>query len=235
MKFIKNYACVFLKDISTLIIGDLHIGYEIELKKLGINVAYLDKIKEDIIFCKNKTNSENIVLLGDTKHSIGIPKNKTELNNLLNFFDFLLKNFQKVYVVKGNHDGLLEEILDIDIKKGLKIFSSRGFSIKKYGFFHGNAFPLESVIKSKTIFCSHVHPKTFLPKEEKYFEIRVFLIYKLKESYGKNKKLIVLPPFSSLIAGKDIDGSMEEESIFSKLVDTESLEILTLNGLKLVF
>lgn len=236
IKFIRNYACVFLKDISSIIIGDLHIGYEEELKKIGINIAYLEKIKEDITSCREKTKAKNIILLGDIKHSIGIPKNKNEIKNLNEFFSFLGDTFFKVFIVKGNHDGLIEKIINAINKKNIKIYSSRGFSIKEYGFFHGNSYPEKKVLDSKIIFSSHIHPKLFLPKQKKFFEIRVYIIFNLKKEYGKRKKLIILPSFSSLLSGKEIERKYtteEDNIIIREIVDIDSLQIFDIYGHKI--
>ncbi|MEM4841328.1 MAG: metallophosphoesterase [Nanopusillaceae archaeon] len=230
MKFIKNYACVFLKEISSLVIGDLHIGYEFELKNQGINVAYTEKIKEDIEVCRNKTKAKNIILLGDTKHSIGLPTNKKEIEKLKDFFDFLKEKFEKIYVVKGNHDGLIEKIIK---DEKINIYSSRGFSLLKYGFFHGNSYPISNVLKSKIIFCSHAHSKYLLPKDKKIYELRIFSIFGLKKEFGKNKKLIIIPPFSPLLAGKEIEEVIKSSNIIKKLVDIENIEIYSLDGIKL--
>ena len=78
MKFLKEGA-VYLKNEKLLIIGDLHIGYEIELKQKGINVdidllEILNKVLE-------RVRANKIVLLGDVKHSIFEPKKK-ELEKL---------------------------------------------------------------------------------------------------------------------------------------------------------
>ncbi|MEM7818092.1 MAG: metallophosphoesterase [Candidatus Aenigmatarchaeota archaeon] len=229
MRFVKNFACVFLKDISSIVIGDLHIGFEIELIKQGINVALMDKIITDLEVCKKKTKAENIILLGDVKHSIGFPKSRLEIKNLIKIFDFLKDSFEKIYVVKGNHDGRLEEIIK---DERIKIYSSRGFSLSKYGFFHGNSYPIKNVISSRILFCSHVHSKYFLPKDKRIFEVRVYLIFKIKKEINRSGKIVVIPPFSSIISGKDVEECINE-SIINNIVENSSIEILTIDGIKI--
>ncbi|MEM5830388.1 MAG: metallophosphoesterase [Candidatus Aenigmatarchaeota archaeon] len=230
MRFVKNFACIYLEKIKSLVIGDLHIGIEEELKKDGINVAYTEKIIEDIKKCKEKTQASKLILLGDTKNSIGIPDKKSEIKLLEKFFEFLDNEFKKVYLVKGNHDGMIEKLIN---SSKIKIYSSRGFKIKRYGFFHGNAYPLQKVIEANLIFCSHAHPKIYID-DKKFQEVRAYIIFKLKEFFGKNKKLVILPPFSSLIGGKEIEEILKERSIISKLVDESSLEIISIDGIKIL-
>ncbi|MFH7903559.1 MAG: metallophosphoesterase [Candidatus Aenigmatarchaeota archaeon] len=232
MKFVKNFACIYLEKIKSIVIGDLHIGIEEELKKEGINVAYTEKVIEDIKKCKEKTEANKIILLGDTKNSIGIPEKRTEIKLLEKFFEFLNSEFKKVYLVKGNHDGMIEKLVNSD---KIKIYTSRGFKIKRYGFLHGNAYPLQKVMKANLIFCSHAHPKVSLYlNNRKVEDIRVYSIFRLKEFFGKNKKLIIIPPFSSLIGGKEIEEILKEKSIISKLVDENSLEIISIDGIKIL-
>ncbi|MEM0480721.1 MAG: metallophosphoesterase [Candidatus Aenigmatarchaeota archaeon] len=201
MKFLKEGA-VFLKKEKLLIIGDLHIGYEFELKQKGINVEIdLKEILENVI---KKTSANKIVLLGDTKHSIFKP-NKKEKEKLLDFFNFLDKKFEKIFVVKGNHDAFLEEIIR---NEKVKIFPSRGFKYKDYGFFHGNSKPLKKVLESKVAFCSHFHVKEF--------ETISFVISKGKP------KIVILPPFNPLILGKNFE---IESKFLSKLI--KDYEIVT--------
>jgi len=232
MKFIKDYGCVFLEKISSLVIGDIHIGLEEEFKKLGANIAYTERVIEDIKKCKEKVNAKRIILLGDVKNSIGIPKSKSEIKNIEKFFNSLKEEFEKIYVVKGNHDGLLNKLVN---DEKINFFGSRGFRIKDYGFFHGNAYPLERVMKAKFLFCSHFHPKYSLYLEDrKITEMRVFVIAKIKETFGKNKKLIILPPFSPLIVGKEIEELTKEKSVISNLIDEKEIEIISLDGTKIL-
>ncbi|MEM5806584.1 MAG: hypothetical protein QXO07_02380, partial [Candidatus Aenigmatarchaeota archaeon] len=92
---------------------------------------------------------------------------------------------------------------------------------------------ISNVLKSKIIFCSHAHSKYLLPKDKKIYELRIFSIFRLKKEFGKNKKLIIIPPFSPLLAGKEIEEVIKSSNIIKKLIDIENIEIYSLDGIKL--
>jgi putative SbcD/Mre11-related phosphoesterase len=211
MKFLEEGA-IFLKEIDSVVIGDLHLGYEIELRKKGINV--FTNLYEKIEKIKKRTNAKRIVLLGDVKHSIFRPSKKEE-KIIKEFFEFLNLNFLEIFVVKGNHDAFLEEYVSA------KIYSSRGFKIGKYGFFHGNSKPFKKVLSCKYLFCSHLHSKIFLPENIKKYEIPVFIVAK-----GKNK-IIILPPFNDILFGKEFE---IESKFLRDLLKNHKIEFISLNG-----
>ena len=56
---------------KTLVIADLHIGLEYELRKKGIFIfSQYEKMKNRIISLLEKTKAKRIILLGDLKHNI---------------------------------------------------------------------------------------------------------------------------------------------------------------------
>ena len=75
IKFVKNQEAVFIKELSLLIIADLHLGIEKELSQKGILVKpnLIQKLKT----IKQKVNPKNLVLIGDIKHQIGIKLTKS--------------------------------------------------------------------------------------------------------------------------------------------------------------
>jgi putative SbcD/Mre11-related phosphoesterase len=211
MKFLEEGA-IFLKEINAIVIGDLHLGYEIELRKKGINVSL--NLYEKIEKIKKKTSAKNIILLGDVKHNIFRPNEKEE-RIIKEFFEILNLNFSQIFVVKGNHDAFLEEYISA------KIFSSRGFKIGKYGFFHGNSKPLKKVLSCKYLFCSHLHSKLFLPEDIKKYEVPIFIVAK-----GKNK-IIILPPFNDILFGKEFE---VESKFLRDLLKNHKIEFISLKG-----
>ncbi len=235
IKFIKNSAAVFLRDIKTLVIGDLHIGYEIELWKSGISVPFQTKIfLEDIKLLIERTKAERIVLNGDIKHKIAsfYPKEKKMIKEFLEN----LQKIVKVEIVHGNHDGGIEKITKIPI------YSSKGFSIGKYGFFHGHAWPSPNLMKCDWLIMNHLHPAVYLridgiKKVERVFVVSKLNKEKIKEKYRIEKtgklKILILPTFNNFIRGIDIFS--EESRSLSPIVrkpffDQEEAKIYTING-----
>src|SRR3989338_5681914 len=110
--------CLYLKRYNTLVISDVHIGYEEALNKQGILIPRLQfqqtmkRIESaiDLAFNANKkTNFDLIIINGDLKHEFG-RISETEWGQTLKFLDFLSAKTEKIILIKGNHDTILEPI-----------------------------------------------------------------------------------------------------------------------------
>ena len=99
---------------STLVIADIHIGYEEALNKQGVLVPRLqfgEMVKRmESIFNKLKNKKiEKIVVNGDLKHEFGTISEQ-EWRNTLKFLDLLAKHCDEIILIKGNHDTILGPI-----------------------------------------------------------------------------------------------------------------------------
>ncbi len=182
---------VFLEDIGALIIADLHIGYEEELRNRGVIVPpQWEKMKEKIIELMEITDAERLIILGDIKHSI-----LSKPIYVRRFFEGM--NFE-ILAVKGNHDGGIESLVDF------KVYPPSGFKIGDYGFIHGHSWPSEEVMHSKYVFMGHMHPEVNLEDSlGKFHRMPCILKGELNEKgvekYGKNTSIVILPPFNPLV------------------------------------
>jgi len=71
MKFIKNYPALFIPEIKTLVIADLHIGISYELYKSGINIpSQVKEMKKTIEKLIKQTKAKRLIILGDIKHDV---------------------------------------------------------------------------------------------------------------------------------------------------------------------
>jgi len=216
--------CLFWKEKKTLIVGDLHLGYEQSLNERGISVVrnQLSQTKEIFERIFKKIGRVNrIILLGDVKHHLGgiLRQELQDFEDLVLFFKKNLLDGGKIIVTKGNHDNILEPIT----RTYSNVVLLDGFSEQGIIFLHGDSqsvkknYTLLKDIKTKLVVLGHFHPAYLLKdrksiKEEKY---KCFL-------YGKSseykKKVIFVPSFFPLTEGSDI------------LKDTEIYE----RGMKLV-
>lgn len=192
--------CLFLTKSKTLIIPDVHIGYEEALNKQGILIPRtqfkdiminIEKIiKEAITKFKRITQ---IIILGDLKHEFG-RISETEWRQTLRFLDFLAKFCDRIILIKGNHDTILGPIAK---KRNLEIVDN--YLADDIFLVHGDKIPSEIPIPAKTIIIGHEHPAITLkqgPRVEKY---KCFLKGKFRKY-----ELIVMPSFNPLIEGTDI-------------------------------
>ena len=186
---------LYLKKEKVLIIGDLHLGFEESLSKQGILLPRF-QLKETIKRLENilvNLDVKEVVITGDLKHEFGKILN-TEMNDTLEFLDFLSKKY-KVVIIKGNHDAILSYISqrrNIELKQYYKIndiFICHGDKlIDNLDFF-----------SSKILIIGHEHPAVSLTNNNRSETFKCFLVGKYK-----NKELIVLPSFNLLVEGSDI-------------------------------
>jgi hypothetical protein len=199
---------------KTLIISDIHIGYEEALNLKGVLIPRLQF--KDIIEKLDKIFSvigevDKVVINGDLKHEFG-KISETEWRHTLRLLDYLSKKCKEIVLLKGNHDTILGPIAkkrDVKVKEYEKI--------KDILVVHGDKLA-EKLKGVKTIIIGHEHPAVSLkdgPRVEKY---KCFL-------KGKWKKynLIVMPSFTPVVEGTDI---LEEELLSPFLADLDKFNVV---------
>ncbi len=184
---------LYLTSSKTLIISDVHLGYEQSLSDSGVflpRFQYKETIERlDKIFENLKVNK--IIINGDLKHEFGRISN-TEWKTILNLVDYFLDKCKDVVFIRGNHDKILEPVLR---KKNFEIRDY--FLIDNLFICHGDkVFDNEEFKKSKILVIGSAVSLEKDGRKEKY---KCFLIGK-----WKNKKLIVMPSFNLVIEGTDI-------------------------------
>lgn len=207
--------CLFWKEKKTLIVGDLHLGYEQGLNERGVSVVRNQLIQTKEIFERifaRIGRVERIVLLGDVKHQLGgiLKQELRDFEELIIFFKKHLTEGGNIIITKGNHDNILEPIT----RQYSNVVLLDGLSEQGIIFLHGDARSVkknyESLKDKKTelVVLGHFHPAYLLRdkksiKEEKY---KCFLYGKSSE-YGC--EVIFVPSFFPLIEGSDIKEDLE--------------------------
>lgn len=236
---IKGYPAIFIKKIKTLVISDLHIGYEIELLKSGIHIpSQLNFFIQEVKNLIEKTKAKTLVINGDLKHKIINPYRK-EKRMVVEFVKEIEKTID-LKIVKGNHDGNLEKILP-----NKKIYSPKGFCMENFGFFHGHAWPSPSLVKCDWLIMAHLHPGIKYKENFGYKVEKVFIFSKLKkekivEKYKIEKtgklKIVIIPHFNNLLTGIDIFSKESKELspiMKENIFDYSKAKIYSLNGILL--
>ncbi len=201
---------LWIKKHKILVVGDLHIGYEEALAKSGIILPKnaFEKTKKELFGLISKAKPREIVINGDLKHEFGKLSGET-LKESLNLLKEISKKCEKVIVVKGNHDDILEAFVKdkkIEFKEYYFIKEEEkikrgGLKIRNICIVHGDKIiKNEDINVADILIMGHEHPAIILeegPKKEKY---KCFLVGK-----WKNKKLIVIPSFFPLTEGTAIN------------------------------
>ncbi|MBD3311974.1 hypothetical protein GF352_00760 [archaeon] len=176
---LKNEAGLRYKEY--LVIADPHLGIEREYWAKGYempsqNKSILKRIK------RIKKDSEKLIILGDLKHNI---PNITirERKEVPGFIEKLNKLFKEVIIIKGNHDGNLERLVN-----GVK----KEHYVDDTAFIHGHTVS-KKALKSKKIIAGHTHPV--------YAYKNHLGLKQSKKCFIITDKIIILPAFTELSAG----------------------------------
>jgi uncharacterized protein len=204
----------------TLIISDLHIGYEQALNRDGIMVPRF-QYKMILVMLQEIIKSfeiDRIVVNGDLKHEFG-RITRQEWDEALNFITFLKNNFDEIILLKGNHDNFTKFIAD---KTDLKVYET--YTLGDFIIMHGDKIPDDLMnVNESTIVIGHEHPCIGIRNGERFEKIKCYL----KGDY-QEKKLIVMPSFNFVSEGSDI---LHEKSL-SPYLKKRSIEEFEVYGVE---
>jgi putative SbcD/Mre11-related phosphoesterase len=229
---ILNETALLIEDKEIIVISDLHIGIENELRELGLNTpSQTSSMAERLISILKKYSPKKIILLGDIKHNIPV----STINERFDVKQFLSEiiDFGLIHVIPGNHDGNIHRLLSSEIQ----LHSSDGFVIDDIGFIHGHTWPNEEVMKCNNIVIGHTHPTIMLTDRLGYKTYEQCWIKGecLKETIqkkypkSKNPEIIVVPAFNPLCGGIAVN----KETIigpFKKILDVKNSEVYLPDG-----
>lgn len=185
---ITNDRCLLLEDGPTVVLGDLHLGYERALEDEGIYLPRINtgSIRDSLNRIISRYEPTRVVLLGDIKHDfrrVG-REGKDDVRSSVR----LLSEAADVIVVKGNHDNFLQNIL---ADAGIMVVDHVdmcGFRLE-----HGH---IDSGIRP--VIIGHEHPSVRIPNGVAGdIKLQCFV-------HARKDGVIVLPPFSPFASGNDL-------------------------------
>tara|TARA_Y100000034_G_C6885891_1_gene406774 strand:+ start:1229 stop:1927 length:699 start_codon:yes stop_codon:yes gene_type:complete len=205
---------LWLKKESTLIISDLHLGYEEYLQQKGVMLPkfQMNEIVDQLKLIFKKVQPKTIIINGDLKHEFGRVL-KQEWKDVLKIVDFLSGNCQELILIKGNHDVILGPIAS---KRNLTVVND--YQLKDIFIIHGDKLP---ETKAKTIIIGHEHPSVTIKDGNKRERYKCFL-----KGKWRDKQLIVMPSFNPLLEGTDI---VKEQLLSPFLTDISNFEVYISN------
>jgi hypothetical protein len=147
-------ALLRTEKTRTLVIADLHLGWEIALSEKGIHVpSQTSKLLRRLQSLVAMFKPERLLILGDVKYTVATAE-MSEWHDVPDFFSGLEKQVREISVIRGNHDGNLEPLLP----ESVKLLPATGVVMDDTGFFHGHKWPTPSLLQCKTLVMGHVHP-----------------------------------------------------------------------------
>ncbi len=223
------------KDFNkTLIVSDLHIGYVYGRNKRGIILPESKRPEDDIIQLLDEIQPDTLIFLGDFKDEI-FGTSHPIAGRILKFLRQLLEK-TNVIIIKGNHDGKIEEIISEEIKliqaDGLRLTQKE--TNKSIGLWHGHASPALDVWTADITISAHAHPAyTFRDEIGSKITQKVWVKAKwLNTKEGEPDRIhIIVPPFNRYIDGYSVDSEYFKTIVLMRdAIDFDNAEIFTLDG-----
>jgi len=236
------------KPVRTLLVTDVHFGFEAELAEKGIRVPSQSwRLGNSLAELCDEVDAERLIFLGDLKHMIPL-SSWIEWREMPEMIRRLSEMGVELLLVPGNHDGGIESILGGLVKyqpsKGMLIEGER-----KIYLLHGHSWPDQRVLDADVIFMGHLHPMVGLRTDiGSVIRRRCWLYLKgdkriLAEKLGVSARrrgkieLIVMPAFNPILTGLSVNSIQPAEKLWplirSGAFDLDSAEAITLQGERL--
>ncbi|QLH83953.1 metallophosphoesterase [Halosimplex pelagicum] len=146
-----------------LVVADFHAGIEAGLRRDGVELPdHAPDRRESLRALVERERPDRLVFLGDLGHAIGDP-GRDEREEILGLFDHLPADLP-VTLVKGNHDGDTESVLE-RVDQSVEITPGHGVRIGEVGFAHGHTWPSPDVLAADVVCVAHEHPVVRLEDE----------------------------------------------------------------------
>lgn len=234
----ESAALADLGSDCALVIADYHAGLEVALRREGVELPTRDTDRrEALLALLDRTDADHIIFLGDIATDIGA-SNREERSELQSLFAALTERVP-VTIVKGNHDGAIEELTEDD---EIRVTGTEGIRIGSIGFVHGHTWPSIDVLTADTVVMGHEHPMVRLIDEVGGSRTeRVWLRGPLRsdpfEAYHETAleisgELVVCPAFNDLTGGTWTNLDQDFLSPFLP-AGVESAQAYLLNGTRL--
>ncbi len=216
----------------SLVITDLHIGFESSLFGNNIFVGKNTTIQETINGVEEileKTKADSLILLGDVKSSIkSIAKN--EWSEVPLFFKKMSDKVETI-LVPGNHDANIQKL----VPDGVTLVSSTGVVIENILLTHGHTMPSENFSNVDRIIMGHLHP-VFFQDESVINGKRVWVSIKANKqqifsSTSGEIEITIVPSFNKYFYATHKKQYKKSISpILEKIKKVKSAKIITLDG-----
>ncbi len=248
LTLIENYPALLHKQKlhRTLIISDLHLGWEMNLAQKGIHLpSQMQKTLQKLFKLTQITKPHTLIILGDVKHTVA----KTELgewHDIPAFLEAVETKVKDIQIVRGNHDGNLEPML----LQGIKLHPSTGITLNDVGLFHGHTWPAKKLLSCSTLVMGHVHPTAaFYDSLGLRITTPVWVkakcdAEKLAKSYPKNrrtkkikksleaaiyqpkvKQVFIMPCFNDFLGGRPVNKKSVQKRYIGPVFRSEALDI----------
>ena len=249
--FVNEPALIVEDTIRVLVVADIHLGIEWDLRNSGIVIPSqsqkaLDRMLEYIDIVR----PDRFVLLGDVKHNIP----QISWQERVEVPDFLetIAQLAPVDIIPGNHDGDIQYLIRrFPDELEVTLRPAKGFVLDGVGYFHGHTWPAAELVACDNIIIAHNHPTIRFtdPLGASSAEpawIRTRMNYQpLAEHYSatglelkwSDPEVIIMPAFCELCGGVAFNESVYDDllgPIFSSgTIDLDHAQVYLIDGTRL--
>jgi putative SbcD/Mre11-related phosphoesterase len=188
--YISSDLCLHLPEERTVVVADLHIGYESALEAEGIHIPRIQTktVISSLSKLLDRYEPDRLVILGDLKHEFSRNLGQ-EMKDVRAVLDSV-SDRTDIVLVKGNHDNYIESIVSRIQVPVVNQYKAAGIT-----FVHGHQPCVE-----RPLIMGHEHPSIKIVD-------RVGAYLKLPcHVWLRQERILVLPAYSPLASGTDITG-----------------------------
>lgn len=200
-------ATARLGDDRVLLIADYHAGIEAFLRyREGVSVrSRAADRRASLVALVEDHAIDEVIIVGDLMHSIGQPgySEREEIDDLV----AALPSTVSLTVVKGNHDGEIEQWLEV-----ATVVDAPGYVRDGLAVSHGHTWPPEAALTADVLVIGHEHPRVRLEDSVGGATVRrAWLRGHLNATYVAEHfdidappvgpELVVMPAFNELSGG----------------------------------
>lgn len=227
-------ALVIENKSRILIAADTHFGAETQLAKNGLHIksSSEERLKR-LLMCIDKSGCDQLLLLGDVKHSIPLTS-KQEYFEMPKIFKEIRKKIP-FQILPGNHDAGIDRFLKED-----ELLPKDGCVIDGTGYLHGHTYPAKELL-GRLIVTGHVHPVICLyddvgcslKSQPAYVLTKIDKdSFKMKNSSDvSGTRVLFVPAFFELAGGIDVR-ELKKSGMgpLSKGIDKDQAEVFLSDG-----
>ncbi len=209
---------VYLPKRRTLVIADLHLGYEEALRREGVLLppGHLRKVKGRLEGILDRLGPiERLIINGDLKHRFA-PLSLKEEHEAKEFLKGLSASFRELILIRGNHDTHIKSLGRGDSERQLSVQEALKDEEERLLIIHGDREPDEDELTGvESVLIGHEHPAVGLRSRTGRVEAyKAFLLGEYRQ-----RRLLVQPSFNLLVRGTDLT----KERALSPLLGEERL------------
>jgi putative SbcD/Mre11-related phosphoesterase len=210
-----------------LVVSDIHIGFEKELREKGINVPEKSsELSERLLNLLKTYKLEKLIIAGDLKHKVSGVSLLESLVVTRNFINLFL-NLEEVHLVPGNHDG---DVLGL-LPSKVKVHSVRGFEVDGFWISHGHTRLAKEAFSKEYIILGHIHPVVKVTDSSGYsYTTQVWL-----ERLNKKPRVIIMPAFNKYVGYLTVNSNegFRMPALKELNISVEEMNVTTLDGYNL--